>query len=786
MKKLVALLLSLTLVFALAACAEETPAPVVPSVPVEPSTPEELYADYDKVTGFVDFKFADAELRHTFFAAAEKFLLDDMAAGIPLYANSSFNLYSERLQTPLREFIPVMGFGTSFSTMSADDSQVEFEPGVTGVAGQYTFRQATSSNPATFNQWTYQDSISSDILVWALGALYYFDFNATRDGYEIKPDMASALPSPVAAETLSTGAVVSRTWRIPVRTGLEFFFHPSNTVAIPAGSEVITAQTFVDTFKLALENKLFRAISGGGSFMGTSTTAVVNAFEFSNALVPFEDVGIKVVNGNEIEFTFIDLQSEWNVKYWLSSFVMTPIHIPLYNALGGATGTYGTTAVTTAYTGSHYISVYEADKVVRLTENPKYYAPDRYFFTGVNFLIITDPAIRFQEFVAGRLDAAGVPAARFTEFQNDPRIRPVPGATTFRLNFNAAGTVEEMAKQWDVAGKGALPDFVPEPILASKDFRYAMYFAVDRERLAKEILKSADPQQFHFTSAYLVEPELGINFRGTPQGISVAEDFSPATYGYNFDAARALFDQALEPLVANGTYRSGDVITLTYVTNAGSEFDRLTFEFLQDSFGEIFVSSKFNIRVELELIAAPFPQNYFNYIIPGSVDLGTGGISGSTLNASSFLSVYRYDNAGGFTLNWGLDTREAVIPVVYQLAGQTREELWSFDAIHRALNGRVYLVNGQESFFPTARGFSTGTDFVSFEVERFLDPAYRNIRYTVQLNGVTVPGFENVPVTSRFVNAFGLQSGTAYNLVLSFDLVSDGSVQSSTAPFTTK
>jgi hypothetical protein len=150
------------------------------------------------------------------------------------------------------------------------------------------------------------------------------------------------------------------------------------------------------------------------------------------------------------------------------------------------------------------------------------------------------------------------------------------------------------------------------------------------------------------------------------------------------------------------------------------------------------------------------------------------------------LSVYRYDNAGGFTLNWGLDTREAVIPVVYQLAGQTREELWSFDAIHRALNGRVYLVNGKESFFPTARGFSTGTDFVSFEVERFLDPAYRNIRYTVELNGVPVPGFVNVPVTSRFVNAFGLQSGTAYNLVLSFNLVSDGSVQSSTAPFTTK
>jgi ABC-type oligopeptide transport system substrate-binding subunit len=787
MKKLLALLLSVTLVFALAACAEETPAPVVPLPPVVPGVVEDLFPDYDRVTGFVDFKFADAELRHTFFAAAEKFLLDEMVAGIPLYANSSFNLYSERLQTPLREYIPVMGFGTGFSTMSVDDSQVEFEPGVTGVAGQYTYRIATSSNPDTFNQWIYQDSISSDVLSSALGALYYFDFNATRDGYEIKPDMASALPVPVDATTLPTGAVVSTKWRVPIAAGLEFFFHPSNTVAIPAGSERITAQTFVDTFELALKNKWFRAISGGGSFMGTSTTAIVSAEEFSNGLVPFSDVGLKVVNGNEIEFTFIDLQSEWNVKYWLSSFVMTPIHIPLYEALGGVNGTYGTSAVTTAYTGAHYISVYEADKVVRLADNPKYNAPERYFFTGINFLIITDPAIRFEEFVAGRLDAAGVPAARFEEFRNDPRIRPVPGATTFRLNYNAAGSIEAMEEQWEVAGKGNVSaDADPKPLLASKDFRTALYFAVDRETLSREILKSAEPMQVFFTPAYLVEPELGINFRGTSQGLGVAAEYSPATYGYNFDAARALFEQALAPLVADGTYRSGDVITLTYATNAGSEFDRLTFEFLQDAFESTFVSSQYNISVVLELIAAPFPQNYFNYIIPGVSDLGTGGISGGTLNASSFLAQYRYDNAGGFTLNWGIDTREATIPVVYEVNGVERKEVYSFDAIHKILNGRAYIVDGKESFFPTARGFSTGEEFVSFEIARFLDPAYRNIRYTITLDGQPVAGFENVRATSRFVNAFGLQSGKAYALTLTFELVADGSTQTSPASFTTK
>jgi ABC-type oligopeptide transport system substrate-binding subunit len=642
------------------------------------------------------------------------------------------------------------------------------------------------ANPDTFNQWTYQDSISADVLSWALGALYYLDINNQSNGFTVRPDMASTLPAPVNATTLPTGVVVSRTWRIPVRPGLKFQFHPdTNISSFASGHDDITAQTFVETFELALTNKWFRAVSGGSSFMGTSTTSVLNAEQFSNNLVPFSDVGIKVVNGNEIEFTFIDLQSEWNVKYWLSSFVMTPIHIPLYNALGGVNGTYGTSATTTAYTGPMYIDVYEADNVIRLRENPRYHAPERYFFTGVNFRIITDPALRFQEFLAGRLDEAGVPAARFEEFRNDPRIRRAPGATTFRLNFNAAGTVAAMEDQWEVAGKGNVPNFVPEPILASRDFRQAMYFAVDRERLAREILRSAEPQPFHFSSAYLIEPELGINFRGTTQGVGVNADFSPATFGYNFDAARALFDQALEPLVANGTYRSGDVITLTYVINAGSAFDRLTFEFLQDQWADIFNSSRFNIRVELELIAAPFPQNYFNYIIAGTSDLGTGGISGSTLNASSFLSVYRYDNAGGFTLNWGMDTRDAVIPVVYQIGGQTRRELWSYDAIHRALNGEVYLFQGRESLFPTVSNVAANINSVTFNVNEFANPAYRSIRYTIQQGGVDVPGLINVPVTTRTNQISNLLPNTDYSVRVSFQIISNNRVETTLSSFRT-
>jgi hypothetical protein len=124
---------------------------------------------------------------------------------------------------------------------------------------------------------------------------------------------------------------------------------------------------------------------------------------------------------------------------------------------------------------------------------------------------------------------------------------------------------------------------------------------------------------------------------------------------------------------------------------------------------------------------------------------------------------------------------------VYELGGVTRREVWSFDAIQRALTGEVYMVNGAESFFPSARSIQTGLEFVSFEIDRFLDRAYTNITYTILQGGVALPGYENVRATSRFVNILDLQPGTAYSIEISFDILSEGGrTETTTATFTTK
>lgn len=648
--------------------------------------------------GTFNYKFATTELRHTFFAAAEKYLLNNLYGGIPVFANSGFALYSSRLQLPVEQFVPVMGWGTAYATMTSDDSSVIMDNNAFGVKGKYTYRAALSTNPVTLNQWLYNDSVSADAISPFLDTLYSFEFNQDKTGYVVVPSMASGAPIPVSPTTLDSGKVVSNTWRIPIREGLTWKYHADTvTTGFPVGHEVINAHDFVNTYKLALDNGWFRAISGGGHFWA-STSPVTGAKAYRDAVVAgsgadWDSVGIKVIDNQTIEFKFDADLSDWNIRYWLSSFVMTPINLDLYAVEGVA---YGTTPAKTAYHGYYQLEVFEKDKVLRYTKNPLFHDQDKYFYTGQNFVIIEDAAIRFQEFVAGKLEAATVPTERYDSFKNHPGLKQIPGATTFRIMINGLGTPEAQEAQFPGSG------YIPEPLLANQNFKKAMYFAVDREKLAKEVLKTSQIQQFLFTQAYLVDPELGIAFRDTPQGQAVGEGLSVETDGYNFDAAVSFYKAAIAQLVADGVYTAGTaatprIIEVKLFIFTGSAAQVLFGDYIKSAFEAAFKDDVNHINVQITVEAKAFPGIYYDFMMTGLFDLSIGGISGSTLDASGFLDVFSSDNRGGFTLNWGIDTTVPEIEVLYtNNAGELVKEIWSFDAIVSALNGEVVVVDGRE------------------------------------------------------------------------------------------
>jgi len=653
-----------------------------------PEEPGEL-GDFVLANGIYDFKFAPIDLKHQFFGAAEKYLLESQIGGIPLWASSSFVLFSSRMQLPTDTYDPVMGFGIAYGSMSQDDSNVIMDDGRLGEAGEFTYRVSLGNSPDTLNQWLAQDSVSSDVIGTFLDGLYYFGYNDDFSGFEVKPSMASALPTPVDAVEVF-GTTVSNEWTVPVRSGLRWTYNPdTDTSDFPAGHEVINAESFVDTYKLAVDLGWFRAISGGGDFLSTSQT-ILNMQEYIDGDVEWEEVGIRA-EGNNIVFEFVPQMSEWNVIYWLSGFTLTPINMAIYDEVGEE---YGTSAETTAYNGRFYIETYEVDRIIRLERNPNFWDQGRNFYTGYTFEIIADPNIAFQSFLAGRLDAAGLTAARFEEFQSYPGIRFAPGATVFRMNLNAMGSVENQREEW--------PDgtWIPEPILQYPDFHKALYFGADRETLAYDVQRTAEPAMYYFTPAYLVDPAGGISFRGSEFGPGVLENMSPDTFGYNPDAATAFFRSAVRQAVADGHYAQGDVIDLHLGIAADSPTGLLAAEYLKEEYERLFNDPETGITVEVDIQAEPFPGNYFNVILPGEFDMGFGGISGSQLNAASFLNIFRSGpGRSPFVLNFGpaFDTEEPVIPIEYvdPVSGDTKRELFSLSALYYLLTSEAEVVDGR-------------------------------------------------------------------------------------------
>lgn len=641
--------------------------------------------------GEYSYRFADSELRHTFFAAAEEYLLKTMYGGVPVYANAGFNIYSSRLQLPIENYIPVMGFGTIFGDMSEDDSTVIMDDGKPGKAGEKTFRSAISDNPTTFQHWKYDDSISSDVITLFLDAPYVYKFNAEKDGYDLVPGMAKDKPQAINPRTLDSGLKVSKEWTFEIKEGLVWTYHSStDTSSFPTGHEKIDANDFYDTYKMALSKKWFRAISGGGDFI-TANQAIAGAAEY--VANPTEElwanVGIKKVDDKTIKFIFKNDMSEWNVRYWLGSFVMGPINMDLYNVVGDQ---YGTKPENTAYNGIFKLDYYEAGSVLRYSKNQNYWDKDSYKYTGYTYKVIKEQAVRFKEFQDKKLDATSVPTQEYESVKTNPGLKRVPGATTFRMMINGLGTVAEQKKQFPTS------KFTPEPILANHDFKLAMFHALERDVLALDVMKTSQTQAYLFTDAYLVDPATGMPFRNTPQGQNVAKDMIGDTYGYSPTLAKSYWKSAIDKLVADKVYAKNSTIMIDLRIMSGSPATLLGAEYMKGKFEEYFVSTEHNIQVKISITLTAFPDIYYDFMMTGDFDLGIGGISGSTLDAAGFLDVFCDDDRGGFTLNWGIDTDVPEIKITYTKPGETEKitELWSYNALVMALQGTVNVKYGVE------------------------------------------------------------------------------------------
>ena len=200
----------------------------------------------------VDLSKLPGEQKAILFAAAERYLLDNVYAGVPLYTRATRVMYSDRVQLFRPEYNGVLGFGTAFSQLSADDSTVKMFGDTFGTAGEYTWRASFNTDPTGLNPWMADDSNTATFTDHFNGALFDFFFDESKTGYEILPSLAKSEPIPVNP-TFINGKNYANVWQIDIRDDLQWKYHPSTTVSsLHAGHEVLNAEDYLWPWRSSL------------------------------------------------------------------------------------------------------------------------------------------------------------------------------------------------------------------------------------------------------------------------------------------------------------------------------------------------------------------------------------------------------------------------------------------------------------------------------------------------------------------------------------------------------
>lgn len=117
--------------------------------------------------------------------------------------------------------------------------------------GRYSYNTSLSVFPTNWNPHIYQTDTDAIVMGYTSSGFYTFDYNSTKDGYTVVPDMATGDPIDVSADYVGSEwgideGETARAWEIPLRKDLKW-----------ENGEAITAQSFVNSLQLLLQPKTY-------------------------------------------------------------------------------------------------------------------------------------------------------------------------------------------------------------------------------------------------------------------------------------------------------------------------------------------------------------------------------------------------------------------------------------------------------------------------------------------------------------------------------------------------
>lgn len=439
----------------------------------------------------------------------------------------------------------------------------------------------------TFNQHTSESAETSKLMEYIYGNMLELIYDEDTDNVKFIPNHAVDLP-----ETSD-----NKTWIFKLKEGLKW-----------SDGTPITAHDYEYSYQMLLDPKLVNR----SAFMLFDNIPVVSANKYFKGEAKWEEVGIKAKDDLTLEIVLETEMPEIDVFLSFAGGLPTsPVHKQLYEAGMNAdrtATTYGTTLEQVPSSGTYRLKEWVRDQYRVFEKNPDAPLKDVYTPDRIESRVVSESATRMQLWEKGEIENVTISGEQFDKYGDDPRVVYTEARGVWGYYINS-----ESKKN---------------PILANNDLRKALFYGIDREKIAKGIFKTYKPAPYYIATLCMVgDYKDGLRYRDT----DAAKTILPEGTGYDAELAKEYFDKAF---AANGNKKI--TIEITYFD--GQENMKRTAEMTEELYENLFGPD----RLDIKLRAMP-PSAAYDAYRDGDFDLGIGSITQNAFNPWSSMKAWRTD-----------------------------------------------------------------------------------------------------------------------------------------------
>ncbi len=494
-------------------------------------------------------------------------------------------------------------------------------------SGPKIFHDYMTTDVDTINPHIYTMSVSGDVIARTSLQLYRQYPNAEGTSFEYLPELAEKEPEQTDEE--------GKVWHIKIRENAKW-----------ENGDAIDVDDVIYSFKMCLDPIM---VNSRASQLASDYITITKASDYSlqgNAgTVAWEDVGIKKADDYTLELQLDAPVTAEDIKSHFNYVWTCLVHEPTYEACMSedrSTNTYGSTREKYMSCGAFILDQWIAGSQFDMKKNPDFVLGDKIKLDGYNYKIVGDRNTALELYLNGELDAVSLSPESIEQYIDDPSIKKAPATSIQTLTINHGNTNNN-------------------GILGNLNFRKALFYAVDRESIAK--MTNGIPAN------YLVASKcLGLDGK-TYRDMGESQALLEPNLGYDPAKAKEYYEKALEECGLTS-------LTLTLQYNETSANNKAASEFLHKSLPEVFGDS-----FTLELMA------------------------GSTSVLNSYIKGWKEGDPNSFELQWRGWNTSTPAP-------------WNGLKVYSSMYS-----NKNEPYYNDE--FDALWEKANYDIEAKLDPAYR-------------------------------------------------------------